>query len=176
MRSSRTCSAAISIRWRRPAGYQALIDQYNHSHDDVAKIVGKSRSHVTNTLRLLRLSDTVKAYIRSGELSAGHARMLVGQPNADELADDIVKRGLNVRQVEALARKDGRAQARGVKGKARPQAGKDADTAALERRVSDALGLNVSIDHRGEGGVLHLEYKDLEQLEDVLRRLERKHP
>ena len=155
-------------------GYQALIDQYNRSQDDVAKFVGKSRSHVTNTLRLLRLSDTVKAYIRSGELSAGHARMLVGQPNADELADDIVKRGLNVRQVEALARKDGRAQARGVKGKARPQAGKDADTAALERRVSDALGLNVSIDHKGEGGVLHLEYKDLEQLEDVLRRLERK--
>ena len=100
-------------------GYQALIDEFDHSQDDVAKFVGKSRSHVTNTLRLLRLSDPVKAYIRSGELSAGHARMLVGQPNADELADDIVKRGLNVRQVEALARKDGRAQAREVKGKTR---------------------------------------------------------
>ena len=88
------------------------------------------------------------------------------------MRDDIVKRGLNVRQVEALARKDGSAQARAVKGKS-PR-GKDADTVALERRVSDALGLNVSIDHRGKGGVLHIEYKDLEQLEDVLRRLERK--
>ena len=94
-------------------GYERLVSEFGHSHDDIAKMVGKSRVHVTNTLRLLRLSDAVKAYINSGELSAGHARMLVGQPNAEELADDIVKRGLNVRQVEALARKDGRAQARG---------------------------------------------------------------
>jgi ParB family chromosome partitioning protein len=153
------------------SGYQALIEEYDHSQDEVAKFVGKSRTHVTNTLRLLRLSDAVKAYINSGQLTAGHARMLVGQPNADALADDIVKRGLSVRQVEAMARKDGKAQARAVKGKTR---GKDADTAALERRVSDQLGLNVSIDHKGEGGVLHIAYKDLEQLEDVLRRLEGK--
>ena len=79
-----------------------------------------------------------------------------------------------MRQVEALARKDGRGQARAVKGKTRGRTGKDSDTAALERRVSDQLGLNVSIDHKGEGGVLHIEYKDLEQLEDVLRRLQRK--
>ena len=151
-------------------GYERLVNEFGHSHDDIAKMVGKSRVHVTNTLRLLKLSDAVKAYINSGELSAGHARMLVGQPNAEELAHDIVKRGLNVRQVEAMARKDGRAQARGVKGKPR---GKDADTMALERRVSDALGLNVSISHKGEGGVLHIEYGDLEQLEEVLRRLEK---
>jgi ParB family chromosome partitioning protein len=155
------------------AGYLALIDQYNHSQDEVAKFVGKSRSHVTNTLRLLKLSDAVKAYIHSGELTAGHARMLVGQPNAEQLAREIIERGLNVRQVERMARADGRAQARAVKGQTRGRAAKDADTVALERRVSDALGLNVTVDHKGEGGVLHIAYKDLDQLEEVLRRLER---
>jgi ParB family transcriptional regulator, chromosome partitioning protein len=154
------------------AGYQALIDGYKHTQDQLAKIVGKSRTHVTNTLRLMKLSEPIKAYVRSGALSAGHARMLIGQPNAEELARDIIKRGLNVRQVEALARRDGRAPTRTVKGQgARP--GKDADTMALERRVSDALGLNVTIDHKDDGGVLHIAYRDLEQLEDVLRRLER---
>ncbi len=153
-------------------GYQALIDQYNHSQNDVARFVGKSRSHVANTLRLLQLSDTIKGYINSGQLTAGHARALVGQPNADELAHDIVNRGLNVRQVEALAHKDGgRTPAKSGKDKSRPY--KDADTMALERRVSDALGLNVTIDHRGKGGVLRVEYAELEQLEHVLRRLER---
>jgi ParB family chromosome partitioning protein len=152
-------------------GYQALIDEYRHNQNDVAKFVGKSRSHITNTLRLLQLSEPVRALIHSGQLSAGHARMLVGQPNAEEIARDIVKRGLNVRQVEAIARKEGRAQGQGVKSKKR--AVKDADTEALERKVSDALGLNVSIDHKGKGGVLRVEYGDLEQLEDVLRRLEK---
>jgi len=154
-------------------GYQALIEEFGHTQDELAKIVGKSRVHVTNTLRLLKLSEPIKAYIRSGALSAGHARMLVGQPKAEEIARDIVRRGLNVRQVEAWARRDGRAQAREVAGRRRRGAGKDADTMALERRVSDALGLNVTVDHKGEGGVLHIEYRDLEQLEDVLRRLEK---
>ena len=153
------------------AGYQALVDEFNHSHDDVAKIVGKSRSHVTNTVRLLKLSEPVKAYIRAGKLSAGHARQLVGQPNAEELAEMIVDRGLNVRQVEALARQDGKAQANALK----PKRGavKDADTLALEKRVSDVLGLQVSVDHRDQGGTLHIQYRDLDQLDDVLRRLEK---
>ena len=85
--------------------------------------------------------------------------------------EDIVARGLNVRQVEALARKDGLAQARELKPKRR--AAKDADTVALEKRVSDALGLQVSVDHRGEWGILHIHYRNLEQLDEVLRRLER---
>jgi ParB family chromosome partitioning protein len=154
------------------AGYQMLIEQYGHSHDEIAKIVGKSRSHVANAVRLLKLSDTVKAYIYSGQLSAGHARMLVGQPDAEEIAEEIVARGLNVRQVEAWARRSGKEQANDVKGKLK-RGGKDPDTAALEKRVSDALGLQVSIDHRGDGGVLHVHYRDLDQLEEVLRRLER---
>ena len=88
-------------------GYQALIDEFNHSQDEVAQIVGKSRPHVTNTLRLLKLSDPVQTLVRAGQLSAGHARLLVGQPNALALAEEIVKRNLNVRQVEAWMRKDG---------------------------------------------------------------------
>ena len=153
-------------------GYEQLATEFDHTHDDIAKIVGKSRAHISNTLRLLKLSEPIKAYIRSGKLTAGHARMLVGQPNAEELADEIVGRGLNVRQVEAMARKDGKAQARGLKAKRR--AGKDADTVALEKRLSDALGLQVSVDHRDEGGVLHIAYSDLEQLDEVLRKLERR--
>ena len=152
-------------------GYQSLIDQYKHNQNDVAKFVGKSRSHVANTLRLLQLPESVKALIDKGQLTAGHARALVGQPNAAELARDIVSRGLNVRQVEALMQpKDGKGPARAGKGKSR----KDADTLALERRVSDALGLNVSIEHRGKGGTVHVAYGDLEQMEMVLAKLERK--
>jgi ParB family chromosome partitioning protein len=150
-------------------GYDRLSSDFHHSHEDIAKIVGKSRAHVTNTLRLLKLSEPIKAYIHAGKLTAGHARMLVGQPNAEELADDIVNRGLNVRQVEAIARKDGRGQARAVKGKGQQR--KDADTLALEKRISDALGLTVTVDHRGKGGVLHIEYSDLDQLDVVLWKL-----
>jgi len=152
-------------------GYQALMTEFEHSQEDVAQIVGKSRSHVANTLRLLALSEPVRALVQAGRLSAGHARMLVGQPNALELAQDIIARGLNVRQVEQMARKDGRAQAREVAGETK---GKPADTKVLERRLSDALGLEVTVDHRGEGGTLHIKYRDLEQLDGVLRKLDRK--
>jgi ParB family chromosome partitioning protein len=153
------------------AGYQALANDHGHSHNDIAKMVGKSRVHVTNTMRLMQLSAPVQAYVRSGKLTAGHARMLIGQPNAEALAQDIINRGLNVRQVEAMARKDGKAQARAVRGKTR--AAKNPDTIALEKRVSDALGLKVSVDHRGDGGVLHIEYSDLDQLDEIIRRLDR---
>jgi len=153
------------------AGYLALMDEFHHSQDDVAQIVGKSRPHVANTLRLLKLSDQVRAMVQAGEISAGHARLLVGQPNALEIAKDIVARGLNVRQVEAAMRKDGGAQARDVAGKSRA---KDPDTKALERRLSDALGLDVTVDQRGHGGTLHIKYRDLDQLDAVLRKLDRK--
>jgi ParB family chromosome partitioning protein len=155
------------------AGYLALMEQCNHTQEQVAQIVGKSRPHVANTLRLLKLSEPVRALVQSGELSAGHARLLVGQPNALELAHDIIKRGLNVRQVETAMRKDGQLQARDVRNEAKghTSGAKDADTRALERRLSDALGLEVSVDHRGEGGTLHIKYKDLDQLDAVLRKL-----
>jgi ParB family chromosome partitioning protein len=152
------------------AGYQALMSEFAHSQDAIAKMVGKSRSHVANTLRLLKLPQTVQAYIGEGKISAGHARMLVGQPDPERLAREIVERGLNVRQVEAMAQE--RAHASGKAVKARQRGTKDADTAALEKRLSDALGLTVTIDHRGQGGVLSIRYRGVEQLDEVIRRLE----
>jgi ParB family transcriptional regulator, chromosome partitioning protein len=152
------------------AGYLSLMGDFGHSQDDVAQIVGKSRPHVANMVRLLKLSEPVKDLVRTGQLSAGHARQLLGQPNALEIAQDIINRGLSVRQVEQEARRDGRAQARDVAGISRA---KDADTKALERRLSDALGLEVTVDHRGQGGTLHIKYRDLEQLDAVLRKLDR---
>jgi len=150
-------------------GYQTLASQFNHSQDDIAQIVGKSRSHIANTLRLLRLPETVKAYINAGKLSAGHARALVNLPDPETTARDIVERGLNVREVEAI----GQARAKASGKKVRARVHKDADTIAMEKRVSDALGLSVSVDHRGTGGTVHIKYRDLDQLEEVLRRLAR---
>jgi ParB family transcriptional regulator, chromosome partitioning protein len=152
------------------AGYASLVGEFAHSQDAIAKMVGKSRSHVANTLRLLKLPQSVQAFIAAGKISAGHARMLVGQPDPERLAREIMERGLNVRQVEALAQE--RAQASGKAVKSRQRGTKDADTAALEKRLSDALGLTVTIDHRGQGGVLTIRYRGLEQLDEVIRRLE----
>jgi ParB family chromosome partitioning protein len=152
-------------------GYQALSDEFGYAQEEIAKIVGKSRVHVSNTVRLLKLSDTVKAHINAGRLTAGHARMLIGQPNAEALAEEIIRRGLNVRQVEARAREDGRKRAARLRGAPAP---KDADTEALQKRLSDALGLAVTIDHRANGaGVLRIRYRTLEQLDDLVRRLDR---
>ncbi len=151
-------------------GYQALADEFGHNQEDIAKIVGKSRSHVTNTVRLLRLPDSVKAYLNEGKLSAGHARALLSQSDPEAAAKAIVEQGLNVRQVEALAQEQ--AEKAGKVSKARPRVEKDADTRAIEKRLSDALGLAVSIEHRGNGGQIKIKYKSLEQLDEVIRRLE----
>jgi ParB family chromosome partitioning protein len=153
-------------------GYRALVEDYNHTQDDIAKMVGKSRSHVANTLRLLKLPSSIRGYIVKGKLDAGHARMLIGQPNAEKLAEEIVARGLNVRQVEEIARQE---SGRNGKSHSRKRsAEKSADTLALEKRLSDALGLVVSIDARGESGVVSIRYRDLDQLDDLARRLEKK--
>jgi len=154
-------------------GYRALIDEFGNSQEDVAKIVGKSRSYVANTLRLLRLPEPVKAYIHAGKLDAGHARMLVGDANAAELAEEIVARKLNVRQVEAMARE--RANKNGKNGgKPRGAAAKTADMLAFEKRVSDATGLVVSIDHHDDRGTLTIRYRGLEQLDDLVQKLARR--
>jgi ParB family chromosome partitioning protein len=154
-------------------GYQALADEYKHSHEDIAKIVGKSRSHVTNTLRLLKLSEPVKAYINAGKITAGAARMLIGADDPEEMAREIVERGLNVRQVEALAKERANDSSKGSGKAVKKRAMKNADTVALERRLSNALGLTVRIDHRSKGGVLQIQYRSLDQLDHVLRRLEK---
>ena len=155
-------------------GYRALIRDFSHSQDDVARLVGKSRSYVANTLRLQTLPDPVKEHIHAGRLDAGHARALVGHHDAERLANEIVSRGLNVREVEALAREGGGkgAKVNGRKSLARSE--KNANLIALEKRISDALGLAVSINDRGRGGVLSIRYRNLDQLDDVLRRLEKK--
>jgi ParB family chromosome partitioning protein len=152
------------------AGYQALADEFGHGQDDIARIVGKSRSHVANTLRLLKLPDEVKAYLNDGSLTAGHARALLGLADPLAMARAIVAQGLNVRQVEAIAQE--RAEQAGKATKPRRRI-KDADTLTLEKRLSDALGLAVAIQHRGQGGELRIRYKSLEQLDEVIRRLER---
>ena len=149
------------------AGYQMLASEYEHSHDQIAKLVGKSRAHVTNTMRLLKLPEPVKAYIREGKISAGAARSLIGSPDPERIAREIVQRGLNVRQAEALAKERTPASA-GTKTAQQ----KHADTLALERRLSDQLGLKVKLTQRGAGGVLTIEFRDLDQLDDLLRRLQ----
>jgi ParB family chromosome partitioning protein len=158
-------------------GYRALMEEFHNSQEEIAKIVGKSRSYIANTLRLLKLPDAVKAYIQDGKLTAGHARMLIGEANAEQLAQDIVARDLNVREVEAMARerahKSGKKQTNGRRGHG--AAAKDADTLAAEKRLTDALGLTVSIDQRrGGGGTLSIRYRDFDQLDDVIQRLEKR--
>ena len=149
-------------------GYQAL-EEFGHTQEEIARLIGKSRSHVANTLRLLKLPENVKAYVREGKLSAGHARALLGQADPEKMARVIVEQGLNVRAVEAIAQElAGRAAP-----KRRPRVDKDADTMALEKRLSDELGLSVAIEHRGQGGELKIRYRSLDQLDEVVRRLER---
>jgi ParB family chromosome partitioning protein len=156
------------------AGYVALMEQCNHTQDEVAQIVGKSRPHIANTIRLLKLPEPVKAMVRQGKLSAGHARLLVGHVNAQVLAEMAIGEDFSVRQLEEWVRtpegQPGDSTFDAIQAKSR-KADKDADTRALEKRLSDALGLTVRVDHRGEGGTLHIKYRDLEQLDAVLRKL-----
>jgi ParB family chromosome partitioning protein len=151
-------------------GYQALIDEFKYHQDEIAKVVGKSRSHIANMLRLLKLPEFVKAAMRSGQISAGHARALIGHPEPEKIAQQIIARGLNVRQVEALVRDDGKG---GGSPDKKPPAKKEADTVAMEKRASDALGLGVTIDYGNKGGAVHIKYRSLDQLEDIVKRLER---
>ncbi len=153
-------------------GYHALSNEFKRSQDEIAKIVGKSRSHVANMMRLTKLPAEVQAYIALGQLSAGHARALIGVPDPAAAAKRIVEEGLNVRQAEALAHVEGVPVRKPQK--ARGGKIKDPDTAALEKRVSDALGLAVNVDHRNPGGNVHIRYSNLEQLDEVVRRLVRK--
>src|SRR6478609_8808430 len=154
-------------------GYHALADEFKRSQEDIAKIVGKSRSHVANMMRLTRLPAEVQAYIASGQLSAGHARALIGVPDPLASAKRIVAEGLNVRQTEALAHEEGVPERKPQKPRtSSPKAAKDADTIALEKRVSDVLGLKVSVDHRDPGGTVIIKYRDLDQLDEILKRLD----
>jgi ParB family chromosome partitioning protein len=156
------------------AGYVALMEQCGRTQEQVAQIVGKSRPHVANTMRLLKLDPPVQHFVRSGKLSAGHARVLVGVPDAEQIAWHAMEREMSVRELEEFVRED-RARHAIVApdvAKSRTKPSKDPDTRALEKRLSDALGLAVTIDHRGERGTLHIKYRDLDQLDGVVRKLE----
>jgi ParB family chromosome partitioning protein len=154
-------------------GYQQLIDDHDYSQSDLGTVIGKSRSHVANTLRLLKLPKAVQEYVHSGALSAGHARALVTVSDPQHLAERIVRDGLSVRQTEALAQDKPQGEG-GVSGRqVKALETKSGDAIALERRLSDTLGLKVSIDWRGDGsGEIRIKYKTLDQLESVSRRLE----
>jgi ParB family transcriptional regulator, chromosome partitioning protein len=151
------------------AGYQALIDEFKYHQDEIAKTVGKSRSHIANMLRLLKLPEFVKSAMRMGKLTAGHARALIGHPEPEKLAQQIIARDLNVRQAEALVRDSGKSTSPEKK----PPPKKEADTVAMEKRASDALGMDVTIDHRDDNGTVNIKYRSLDQLNDIMKRLER---
>jgi len=152
------------------AGYQQLIEEHEYTQADLAQVIGKSRSHVANTLRLLKLPSNVQDMITDGSLSAGHARCLITAENPAALAERIVREGLSVRQAEALAQAEGKGGAE-RKEKA-PAAEKDADTKALEKLLSDVTGMKVEINHREKGGDVRVRYASLEQLDEICRRLQ----
>jgi ParB family chromosome partitioning protein len=147
------------------SAYKQLIDMYDYTQLQLAEGLGKSRSHIANMLRLLTLPKAVLEQIDKGLLTAGHARALVATDNASELAEQIIKLGMSVRQVEDLTRS-------GPVRKKTPKIEKDNDTRAMEKQIAQAIGLSVDLAHKGDkGGTLTITYKTLEQLDEVCRRL-----
>ena len=150
-------------------GFQALIDRFGRTQEEIAEAVGKSRPHIANMLRLLKLPDDLQEMVRDGRLSSGHARAILTAPDPRGLAQRVLSEGLNVREVERIAQ-----QAKDEKHG--PRAGsagdtKSADTRALEQSLSNALGLEVTITDKNGQGDLKVSYKTLEQLDEVIRRL-----
>ncbi|MGZ9100173.1 MAG: ParB/RepB/Spo0J family partition protein [Brevundimonas sp.] len=154
--------------------YRVLMERFGRTQDTVAGVVGKSRSHVANTLRLLQLPEEVLWFVRHGKMSAGHARALITAPNPAVLAQQIVDEGLNVRQAEALARRAAEGPKPGrTPAKAASSGEGAADVAALEQDLADALGLKVQLADKGGKGEITIRYGTLEQLDDLCRRLMR---
>lgn len=148
--------------------YQQLMDQFSYTQQQLADSVGKSRSHVANTIRLLTLPESVRRHIEDGALTAGHARALVATDSPQALAEKIIELGMTVREAEGLSRSEAEAKGKPVAVKTQ----KDTDTLALEKQLGDVLGLKVEIVNKGRaGGTLTVRYKTLEQLDDVCNRL-----
>lgn len=148
-------------------GYDQLIAEHGYTQNDLGDIIGKSRSHVANSLRLLKLPDPVRDMLATGKLTAGHARAIATTSDPVKYADMIASRGLSVRDAERLAQKDSQPEQ-----ETRQPVQKDADTLALERTLSDRLGLKVTISHRDKGGHVKVDYKSLEQLDELCRLLQ----
>jgi len=148
-------------------GYRDLIERFNYTQDKLAEVIGKSRSHLANTLRLLKLPESVQVFVQQGRLTAGHARALVGREDAAQLAQRIIDSDLNVREVEALVQVP-----IGEEGSSGRKREKDADTRAFEKELADSLGLKVEIKRgSGESGVLMIKYGNFDQLEYIRMRL-----
>ncbi len=157
-------------------GYRTLIDRFGRTQDAVATTVGKSRSHVANLLRLLNLPASVRDHLAEGRLTAGHARAIATAPDPEALSDAIIRQGLSVRQAEDLARKSLERGPTRKSSKSRAGAPRDADTAALEHDLSEALGLEVRVEDRDGVGEVRILYQDLEQLDEICRRLQSRAP
>jgi ParB family chromosome partitioning protein len=149
-------------------GYRRLMDEFANTQDDLARAVGKSRSHVANIMRLLALPDGVKALLQDGSLSVGHGRALLGAEDPEAMAQIVVRRGLNVRQTENLAKKPQKTAAEAASSQA---AGKDENTRAMEKQLSEKLGLTVKINHQGERGEVRIAFTSLDQFDEILKRL-----
>ena len=159
-------------------GYKRLMDEFGHSHAELGELVGKSRSHVANMLRLLALPDGVKAMVQTGQLSAGHARALLTAPDPESLAKEVTGRNLSVRETERMANAAKDVRKPSAKPTPAPSTGKPAvkhaDLLALERDMTERLGLRVSIDAKGSSGTLAIAYKTIDQLDEILAKLSRK--
>ena len=147
-------------------GYKRLMDEFSHTQEALGDLLGKSRSHVANMMRLLSLPNAVKTLLETGKLSAGHGRALLGADDPAALARDVVKRGLNVRQTEKLVKSGKIANKAGTEKRI-----KDSNTVALEHDLAVLLGLQVTIDFKDPGGKLVIAYESLEQLDEILKRL-----
>ncbi len=150
--------------------YRALMQRFGHTQDQAAKSVGKSRSHVANTIRLLQLPESVQQHVIHGRLSAGHARALLSAEHPERVAELVVEQQLSVRDAEAMVR----GKAVGPKKASGPRKSKDADTASLEVDLEDALGMSVDVADRGGAGEVRIRYASLEQLDELCRRLMRR--
>jgi ParB family chromosome partitioning protein len=152
-------------------GFQALIDRFGRTQQEIADAVGKSRPHIANMLRLLALPDDLQEMVRDGRLSSGHARAILTAPDPRGLAQKAISEGLNVREIERLAQQ-AKDEKHGPRVSSSPASdGKSADTRALEQSLSNALGLEVTIAEKGAAGEVKIAYKTLEQLDNVIRRL-----
>ncbi|MET3589066.1 ParB family chromosome partitioning protein [Bartonella silvatica] len=148
-------------------GYEMLLNEYGYTQVDLAQVIGKSRSHVANTLRLLKLPPKVQEFLTDGKLSAGHARCLITVDNPQDLAEKIIREGLSVRQTEILAYEQAN-----PKVKKRTTVEKDTETKSLEKLLADVIGMKVVIRHGKKGGDLKIHYSSLEQLDEICRRLQ----
>lgn len=152
-------------------GYARLMAEFSYTQENLSKIIGKSRSHIANMMRLTDLPDPVKKLLVDRKLSAGHGRALLAVKDPVGVAKQVLDQGLSVRQVEAIAQTESAEPSKLETKSAKPKMQKDPDTRALERVLQDVLGLTVSIDHKGNGGELRIRYKTLEQLDGLCRRL-----